>query len=149
VAAVQNLLTVARETAASSAKSVAAAERTVAVAEKLEASARETIEVARAARAADEYDRKTRQLRDIGLLAESIFWKAVRDAEVKPPRHGWRMIEHNYLEQALIGMADELPKSVALTQANLPDAAIGAARDARIEVVQALQKLKADGPAKN
>ena len=109
-AAVENLLTVARDTASSSAKSVAAAEQTVAVAEKLEVAAKETIEVAQAARTADEHDRKVRQLRDIGLLAESLFWKAVRDAEVKPTLHGWRMIEHNYLEQALVGMSDELPR---------------------------------------
>ena len=143
VAAVQNLLTVARDTASSSAKAVAAAEQTVALAEKLEVAAKETIEVTQAARAADEHDRKVRQLRDIGLLAETMFWKAVRDAEVKPALYGWRMIEHNYLEQALVGMADELPKCMELTQANSADAAIGMARDARTEVVQALRKLKA------
>jgi len=108
--------------------------------------ARETIKVAQAARASDEHDRKVRQLRDIGQLAESLFWKAVRDAEKKPTLHGWRMMEHNYLEQALVGMAETLPKTVELTQVNFPDAAIGAARDARVEIVQALEKLKASAP---
>jgi hypothetical protein len=140
--AVQSLLTVAKDTASWSAKSVAAAEQTVAASGELLASARETIEVAQAARASDEHDRKVRQLRDIGQLAESLFWKAVRDAEVKPTLHRWRMIEHNYLEQALVGMAEALPKTVMLTQANNPDAAIGAARDARVEIVQALNELK-------
>ena len=145
VATVQNLLTVARDTAASSEKSVAAAEQIVEAAKELLAAARETIEMAQAARAADEHDRKVRQLRDIGQIAEPLFWKAVRDSEVKPPQHRWRLIDHNYLEQALVGLADELPKCAALTQANFLDTAIGAARDARIEVVQALEKLKADG----
>lgn len=65
------------------------------------------------------------------------------------PRHnctGWRKLEHNYLEQALVGMADELPKSVALTQTNFADAAIGAARDAREEIVRALKELKTGAP---
>jgi hypothetical protein len=48
--------------------------------------ARQTIEVADAARAADEHDRKVRQLRDIGQVAETIFWKTVRDTEVKLPQ---------------------------------------------------------------
>lgn len=92
----------------------------MAASEELLTAARETIEVAQAARASDEHDRKVRQLRDIGHLAESLFWQAVRDAEVKPRLYGWRMIEHNYLEQALVGMAEALPKSVALTQTNSP-----------------------------
>jgi hypothetical protein len=142
LAAVQSLLTVAKDTASWSAKSVAAAEQTVAASEELLASARETIKVAHAARASDVHDRKVHQLRDIGQLAESLFWKAVRDAEVKPTLHGWRMIEHNYLEQALVGMTEALPKTVMLTQTNNPDAAIGAARDARVEIVQALNELK-------
>jgi hypothetical protein len=144
--AVQSLLTVAKDTASSSAKAVVAAEQTVAAAEESLKAARETIEVAEAARASDEHDRKVRQLRDIGQLAEALFWKAVRDSEVQPLQHGWRMIEHNYLEQALVGMAEELPRTLALTQANLPDTAIGAARDARLEIVQALEKLKTGAP---
>ena len=141
VAAVRELLNVARDTASSSAKSLAAADRTVTAANELVAAARETIEVAERARAADERDRKVRQLRDIGQLAETLFWKAVRDSEPKPTLHGWRQIEHNYLEQALVGMRDELPKSAELTQASQPGYAIGVARDAREEVVQALKKL--------
>jgi hypothetical protein len=144
VAMMRDLLTVARDTAVSSAKSVAAAEQSVAASEQLLAAARETIDVAAAARAADEHDRKVRQLRDIGQIAETIFWKAVRDAQVKPPQLGWRLIEHNYLEQALVSMADDLPECMALTQVNLPDTAVGAARDARNEVVRALQKLNAE-----
>jgi hypothetical protein len=95
------------------------ATQTAAASEEL-LTARETIEVARAARASDEHDRKVRQLRDIGQLAESLFWKTVRDAEAKPPQHGWRTIEHNYLEQALVGMAETLPKTVALTSGEPP-----------------------------
>lgn len=144
--AVQGLLTVAKDTASWSAKSVAAAEQTVTASEQLLAAARETIEVARAARASDEHDRKVRQLRDIGLLAESLFWQAVGEAEAPPRLHGWRKLEHNYLEQALVGMADKLPKSVALTQTNSADAAIGAARDAREEIVRALKELKTGAP---
>jgi hypothetical protein len=144
--AIQSLLDVAKDTASWSAKSVAAAEQTVTASEELVRAARETIEVAQAARAADEHDRKVRQLRDIGQLAESRVWLAVRDAEVKPRLYGWRMIEHNYLEQALVGMAQTLPKAVALTQANSPDAAIGAARDAREELVRALEELKTGTP---
>lgn len=144
--AVQSLLSVAKDTASWSSKSVAAAEQTVAASEELLTAARETIEVAQAARASDEHDRKVRQLRDIGQLAESLFWQAVRDAEVKPRLYGWRMIEHNYLEQALVGMAEALPKSVTLTQTNSPDGAIGAARDARDEIVRALKELKTGAP---
>jgi hypothetical protein len=144
--AAERLLSVAKDTASWSEKSVAAAEQTVAASEELLTAARETIEVAQAARASDEHDRKVRQLRDIGQLAESLFWKAVRDATVPPRLHGWRTIEHNYLEQALVGLAEALPKSVALTQANSADAAIGAARDARNEIVRALQELKTESP---
>jgi hypothetical protein len=144
--AVRSLLTVAKDTASSSANSVVAAEQTVAAAKELLEAARETIEVAQAAHASDEHDRKVRQLRDIGQLAESLFWKAVKDAEVQLPQHGWRVIEHNYLEQALVGMADTLPKTVTLTQENFPDNAIGAARDARLEIVQALKKLSTGAP---
>lgn len=142
--AVQSLLSVARDTAAWSAKSVAAAEQTVAASEELLRAARETIAVAQAARASDEHDRKVRQLRDIGQLAESMFWQAVRDATMPPQLHGWRTMEHNYLEQALVGMTDTLPMSVALTQTNSAGAAIGAARDARNEIVRALTELKAE-----
>jgi len=136
--AVQSLLTVAKDTALWSAKSVAAAEQTVTASEQLLAAAKETIEVARAARTSDEHDRKVRQLRDIGLLAESLFWQAVSEAEAPPRLHGWRKLEHNYLEQALIGMTDELPKSVALTQTNSADAAIGR--------VYAANDLRSSGP---
>ena len=75
------------------------------------AAARETTEVAERARAADERNRKVRQLRDIGQLAETLSWKAVRDSDLNPTLHGWRQIEHNYLEQALVEMRDEFPKS--------------------------------------
>jgi hypothetical protein len=142
--AVQGLLSVAKDTASWSAKSVAAAEQTVAASKELLTAARETIEVAQAARASDEHDRKVRQLRDIGQLAESVFWQAVRDATAPPRLHGWRTMEHNYLEQALVGMAETLPRSVALTQTNSADAAIGAARDARDEIVRALTELKTE-----
>ena len=99
--AVQSLLSVAKDTASWSAKSVAAAEQTVAASEELLTAARETIEVAQAARASDEHDRKVRQLRDIGQLAESLFWQAVRDAEVKPRLYGWRMMSTTTLSKRL------------------------------------------------
>jgi hypothetical protein len=82
----------------------------------------------------------TRTWTSIGQLAKSVFWLAVGDAEVKPRLFGWRNIEHNYLEQALVGMAQTLPKAVA------SDAAIGAARDAREEIVRALEELKTGAP---
>lgn len=143
VVAVRELLTVAKDTASSAARSLTAADQTVTAANELVVAARVTIEVAERARAADEHDRKVRRLRDIGQIAEALFWKAVRDSEPKPTLHGWRQIEHNYLAQALVGLADELPKCVELTQVSMPGAAIGAARDARNEVEQALQRLSA------
>jgi hypothetical protein len=46
------------------------------------------------------------------------------------------------LQQALVGLDDDLPKCVALTQANLAETALGMA-EARIEITQALHQLSA------
>jgi hypothetical protein len=146
IAAIKELLTVARDTAVSSAGSVEAAQQTVVAAHELVVAARTTVDVGRAAHAADEHDRKVRQLRDIGQLAEALFWKAARDSGWESRTGGWRVVEHNYLSQALVGLTDELPKCVALTQANLADTAMRMAADARIEITQALQKLQSAGP---
>jgi hypothetical protein len=142
VAALQELLTVARDTAVSSAESVKAAQQTVTAAYELVMAARTTVDVGRAAHEADEHDRKVRQLRDIGQLAEALFWKAARDSGWESRTGGWRVVEHNYLDQALVGLADELPRCAALTQANLAENALGMAAEARIEITQALQKLQ-------
>jgi hypothetical protein len=113
----------------------------VEAAQDLVAAARETVEVGRAAHEADERDRKARQLRDIGQLAEALFWKAAEESDWQARTGGWRVVEHNYLQQALVGLDDELPKSVALTQANLAQTAMSAAAAARTEVTQALKRL--------
>jgi hypothetical protein len=142
VAALKELLTIARDTAVSSAEAVDAAQKTVAVSQELVVAARATVDIGQAAHAADERDRKVRQLRDIGQLAEALFWKAADETGWQPLGGGWRVVEHNYLSQALVGMADELPKCVELTQANLAASAMGIAAAAREEVAQTLQKLQ-------
>ena len=142
VAALKELLTLARDTAVSSAESVEAAQKTVAVSQELVLAARETIDIGRAAHAADEHDRKVRQLRDIGQLAEALFWKAADESGYVSRTPGWRVVEHNYLTQALVGLTDELPKCVELTQANFAESALGMAAAARAEVEQALRKLQ-------
>jgi hypothetical protein len=142
VTALKELLTVAHDTAVSSAESVRAAQQTVSAAHDLVMATRTTINIARAAHEADEHDRKVRQLRDIGQLAEALFWKAAEESGRQSPSGGWRVVEHNYLSQALVGLTDELPKSAALTQAALAETAMGMAAEARIEVTQALQKLQ-------
>lgn len=147
VAALKELLTVARDTAISSAESVKAAQNTVAVSQELVTAARETINVARAAHVADERDRKMRQLRDIGQLAEALFWKAADESGWSARTTGWRVVEHNYLTQALVGLTDELPKCVELTQANFAENALGMAASARREVEQALQQLQLSDPS--
>lgn len=142
VAALKELLTVARDTAVSSAKSVEAAQQTVAASRDLVTAARKTVDTGRAAHLADERDRKARQLRDIGQLAEALFWKAAEESGWVSSTGGWRVVEHNYLSQALVGLTDELPKCGELTQANLPETAMGAAAQARTEVTYALQALQ-------
>jgi methionine synthase II (cobalamin-independent) len=142
VAALKELLILARDTAVSSAESVEAARRSVAASQDLVIAARETIDIGRAAHAADERDRKIRQLRDIGQLAEALFWKAADDSGYVSRTGGWRVVEHNYLTQALVGLTDELPKCVELTQANFAENALGMAASARTEVEQALRKLQ-------
>ena len=52
------------------------------------------------------------------------------------------MVQQNYLSQAVVGLADELPKCVELTQAHHPEGALGIAAAARTEVERALQKLQ-------
>jgi hypothetical protein len=146
VTAVKDLLAVARDTAMSSARAVEAAQQTVDAARELVITARATVDVGRAAHAADERDRRVRQLRDIGQLAEALFWKAARDSDWESPTGGWRVVEHNYLEQALVGLNDELPRCVALAQANLAETAMGMAAAARTEVSQALQQLQSSRP---
>ncbi len=126
----EKALRVAQATSESSQAAAEAAERTV--------------QTAQAAHEADEYDRKVHQLRDIGQIAEALFWKAAEDAEWQSQSGGWRVIEQNYLEQALVGVTDELPKCVELTRMHLPEQALGAAAAARIEVTQALRKLRAE-----
>ena len=145
VSGIADLLKVAEATAAASAEAAASAGQTVAAAQDLVVAARETIEVARAAHVADERDRKVRQLRDVGALAETLFWKAAHESGYQSRTGGWRVMEHNYLQQALVGLEGELPKCVELTQANLAESAMGIASQARYEVEQALKKLS--GPA--
>ena len=54
---------------------------------------RTTINIARAAHEADEHDRKVRQLRDIGQLAEALFWKAAEESGWQSRTGGWRVVE--------------------------------------------------------
>jgi pyruvate/2-oxoglutarate dehydrogenase complex dihydrolipoamide acyltransferase (E2) component len=153
VTAVGDLLAVARSTAAASEAAATAARQTVAAAQELVTATGQMIQVARAARAADERDRQVRQVRGIGRLAEELFWKAAAETDWQGRTAGWRVMEHNYLQQALVGLEDTLPNCVMLTQANLAASAMGTASQARYEVTQAIKQLTeqplitAEGPA--
>lgn len=142
--AVGELLATSRQASEFAQQSVVAAQNTVSAARDLVVAARETIEVARAAHATDDLERKVVQLRDIGSLAETIFWKGYAQAENPPVPHGWRLMEQNYLQQALVGLTEELPKCAELAGVHSPDAAVGAGRDARDEVSLALKRLRGE-----
>jgi hypothetical protein len=89
---------------------------------------------------------KIYQLRDIGLRAESIFWRASEKLGATQKQVVWRTMDHNYLQQALIGIPeDELPHCRSLTQAD-PAHAMGDGSMARTEIECALKELMESFP---
>ena len=93
-------------------------------------------------READDRDRPLHQLRDIGVLADSVFWKAADAAGHKPPT-GWRCVKQNYLGQALGGIDPPMPASRKIVGQSQADQVIGAGHDARLEVEATLEAFYA------
>ena len=120
-----SLLTLARDTAASS--------------EAAAVAARETVEAARTARAADERDRKVQRLRQIAELVERIFEKAAAaDGRTRP---AWRCIEQRELPPLLVGVEPPLPETDHLAGSSHAGQVFAAAVTARDEITKELRKL--------
>lgn len=104
VSAVENLLTAAQETAASSAASVEAA--------------RQTVEIAQAARQADERHRQLERLREVGRIVQRIKLSALEaehlQAATQAVNRPWRCQDQNALGILLVGIEPPLPKCKAL-----------------------------------
>ena len=125
VSALENLLGVARDTAASS--------------EAAAVAARETVEAARGARAADERDRKVQRLRQIAELVERIFERAAAaDGRTRP---AWRCMEQRDLPPLLVGVEPPLAKCDHLAGSGQAGLVFAAASEARNELAEQLRKL--------
>lgn len=130
VTAVAQLLEVARSTAASSEAAAGAAAQTVEAAGDL-------LAATRAPHQADERDRLARQLRDLGQLAESAFFKAAAE-DGGQPIGGWRCVEQQYVAVALKGIGLELPQCQNLAGASQAFSVKGYAVNARDEIAAEL-----------
>ena len=132
---VRDLLGVARETSASSAAAVEAA--------------RETVELARSARAADERYRLLQQLREAGSLVQVCLTRA-RLAHGQDPGRGqptWRCAEQTLLGQVLTGVNPPMPKCHALAVARGLSLVLEAANAADAELTQVLSDVLGVPPA--
>jgi hypothetical protein len=125
VSALEGLLAIAQDTAASS--------RAAAVA------ARETVEAARAARTADEHDRKVQRLRQIAELVERIFENAAAADERTRP--AWRCMEQRELPPLLVGAELPLPKCDHLAGSSQAGLVFAAAVEARDEIAGQLTEF--------
>jgi len=125
VSALENLLSVAQDTTASS--------------ESAAVAARQTVEAARAARAADEHDRRVQRLRQIAELVERIFEKAA--AADERTRTAWRCMEQRELPPLLVGVEPPLPKCDHLAGSSQAGSVFAAAVDARDEIAVQLRNL--------
>jgi hypothetical protein len=117
-------------------------ERVAARLEQVADHARATVKLAREAAAADERDRKMRQLRDIAGLVETIFLKAAEKAGRTPTQ--WRCSEQNELGTAVSTYGEGLPVSLTLSGDSGPDAVMGRAAQARQEVRRAIETFGLD-----
>jgi hypothetical protein len=153
VAATLAVIWYARETVRESRRATTAAENTVKQAGEIVAAVRElvrvtreTVDVARAAREADERARLERQLRDLGELAERAFTKAAAEDGARPMA-GWRCVEQQYIAVALVGVGVELPKCHTLAGSSQAGSVLAAAVDARHEIAEKLREPHATGQA--
>jgi hypothetical protein len=138
ITALGDLLAVARDTAAASAAAGQAA--------------RETVEVAHAARAADERYRQLEQLREIGRAVQRILVAALQasDSDLSVSANSpeaylrgarWRSANQNALRVLLVGVEPPLPKCMALTGESQPGPVITAAQAADAELAQVFHDL--------
>jgi hypothetical protein len=107
---------------------------------RLAESARQDAEMARrdaeAQRREAVRDRRRQRLERIGEMVEEIFWQAHQED------FQWQAAR-NRLRQALVGLRDELPTCVALTDTAVSyDQAVASASSARAEVDAALLRLE-------
>jgi hypothetical protein len=144
VGAVRDLLEVARETASSSSAAAEASGQAVEAGLELVRVTRETVELAKAAREAEERALLERRLRDIGELVERAFAKAAAEDGARPMA-GWRCVEQQYIEVALVGVGVELPECHTLAGSSQAGSVLADAVDARREIAEQLRKLHAEG----
>jgi hypothetical protein len=142
VSAVKDLLSVSRTMALSADQSAEAASRTVRASEELVEHTRETLDIARVARMADEHNRQVRRLWDIAEVVERAFEKAAAEADYRP-QTGWSCTEQRELAPLIVGVTPPLEKCRALAGASQAGLVFSAARLARDEVAERLQRLHA------
>jgi HD-GYP domain-containing protein (c-di-GMP phosphodiesterase class II) len=137
VAAVEKLLAVARDTATASEASARAA--------------RETVEITDAAQEADRRYRQLGQLREIGRSVQRILLDALQamdatyvSAESMLAKARWRSAEQNALGVLLVGVEPPLPKCKALVGANQVSEVAAAAREADTELAAVFHSLGAN-----
>jgi hypothetical protein len=144
--------TSAQETVTALGDLLAAVRDTATASEAASRAARETVEVAHAARAADERYRQLEQLREIGRAVQRILLDALQapdsdqsfsinspDAYLRRPR--WRSADQNALRVLLVGVEPPLPKCMALTGESQPGPVIRAAQAAEAELAQVFHHL--------
>jgi hypothetical protein len=140
VGAVRDLLEVAWETASSSSAAAEASGQAVEAGLELVRVTRETVELAKAAREAEERALLERRLRDIGELVERAFAKAAAEDGARPMA-GWRCVEQQYIEVALVGVGVELPECHTLAGSSQAGSVLADPVDARREIAEQLPKL--------
>jgi hypothetical protein len=103
--------------------------------------ARDAVEIAAAAREADERWRQRQQLQEIGQLAQQIRFAAAKSA-IKGAGDGWGCGDQDQLGVALVGVRPELPQCWMLSQARGAATVVAAAIGAEMEVRAAFRKLE-------
>jgi hypothetical protein len=96
--------------------------------------ARATVKDSKQARIEADRDRRLRTLLHVSELNERLFWEAGRGDDQ------WRDAR-NRLRIALAGASDPLPNSQAAAEAANRDVAMGAAKEARVEIQSAVERL--------
>ena len=130
----------AHETATALGDLLSVARDTTAASQAAAQAARETVEVAHAARVADERYRQLEQLREIGRAVQRIKLEALQVAQVNP-YGSWRSVEQNALNVLLVGVVPPLPKCMALTGESQADPVATAAAAAEAELSQVFHDL--------
>ncbi len=133
----------ARETVQVSQDVAAHTSATVEAVQEVASHARATVEASQAALDGAERARRVQQIRDIGQLAETTFWKAAEASDYESRSGGWRVPEQNWLAQALVGIDSPMPECTRLAEGGGdPEIVLRKASAARSEVQAALRNLQ-------